>query len=62
MDNVVSITSAKTQEKNKPVKTQEKQESGFEEIIKRNAENAERVRKERLKNNEGVTRSYRLKR
>ncbi len=33
----------------------------FEETVKKNKENAERIKKERLKGNKSVIRSYRLK-
>jgi len=33
----------------------------FEEIMKRNQENKERLRRERLKGNKGTLRSYRIK-
>ena len=36
-------------------------ELSFEEIMKRNFENKERMKKDRLKSNKGVIRSYRLK-
>lgn len=42
---------------------EEKKESSltWEEIAKKNLENQERIRKERLKDNEKVKRSYRIK-
>ena len=46
----------------KPVKEKPDEDNlSFEEIMKRNAANAERVKQERIKANKWVTRSYRLK-
>lgn len=39
----------------------EDHELSFAEIMRRNAENQERMRRERLKANQGVIRSHRLK-
>lgn len=49
--------------KEKPQQNQEAAEStpAFEEIVRQNQENAERIRKEREKNNKNVLRSYRIK-
>lgn len=54
-DKVVDIFS-------KPAKPQKTSEDGmsFDEVVKKNAETKERLRKERLKANKGVIRSYRL--
>lgn len=56
-DNVINLFEAK-----KPKKKDEEQEEeySFEEIMKRNAENRERIRKERADANKKVKRSYRL--
>lgn len=49
----------KREEKKEDVKPAE--ELSFEQVVKRNKENAERMKKEREKANKGVIRSYRLK-
>lgn len=49
----------KKEEKKEDIKPAE--ELSFEEVVKRNKENAERMKKEREKANKGVIRSYRLK-
>ena len=51
-DNVIDI-------KNKPKK--EKEEVDFEEIMRKNADNKERLKKDREKANNSVKRSYRLR-
>ena len=57
-ENVVSLFDA-----NRPKKEEKKDEElSFVEIMKRNAENHERMKKDRNKANKGVIRSYRLKR
>lgn len=49
-------------EKNSPSnRTRETQHMTFEEISRRNAENAERLKKERSQANKNVLRSYRIK-
>ena len=45
----------------KPESEEKAAADSFEDIIKRNAENAERVKRERQKDNEGIKRSHRLK-
>ena len=42
-------------------KGDDSEELTFEEIVKRNMENKERMRRDRAKANKGVIRSYRLK-
>ena len=54
----MSIKVVPDKDKKKP---EEEEELSFEEIIKKNEENAERIKKDRMKANKGVTRSYRLK-
>ena len=44
-----------------PKSEKDTDELSFEEIMKRNFENKERMKKDRLKSNKGVIRSYRLK-
>jgi hypothetical protein len=58
-DKVVSITDAP---KKKDTDTkQDTEELSFEEIVKKNMENKERMKRERAKANKGVVRSHRLK-
>lgn len=45
----------------KEVPKEEEEELTFEEIMKRNKENEERLKKERLTNNKSTLRSYRIK-
>ena len=58
MSNVISLDRTK-----KPGKEKKKDEAGmnFDEIMRINAENEARLKKDRLKANKGVTRAYRLK-
>jgi hypothetical protein len=63
--NVVSLFSRKTEEKvqtdiSHDVKSEESSTSFFE-AIRKNKENEERIRKERLKANQSVLKSYRIK-
>jgi hypothetical protein len=58
-DNVVSIFKKKEEKRERDIKVTEG--FSFEEIIKRNIENAERQSKERNKSNNYTTKSYRLK-
>jgi hypothetical protein len=62
-DKVVSIFSArKASESAANSVTQKSSNSeSFEEIMRRNAENLERMRRERLQANKGVIKSYKLK-
>ena len=48
-------------DKEKEEQTDPNEELSLEEIIKQNKENDERVKKDRVKDNQSVTRSYRLK-
>lgn len=57
-DKVVSIFSKKKDTENV---SESKELETFEEVIKRNKETAERMKKDREKANKGVIRSYRLK-
>lgn len=54
--NVIDINS-----KPKPDSEEEVAADTFEEIQRKNAENKERLRLQRIKDNKSVTRSYRLK-
>ena len=58
MSKVVNLFDRKVEEKKEET---EEETMSFEEIMRRNAENKERMRKERAKANKGVIRSYRLK-
>lgn len=60
-DEVVSL--ADFRKKTEEEKTPEEQAASetFEEIMKRNEENKERMRKERLNANKSVLRNYRIK-
>lgn len=59
MSNVINLFDKKIK-KTEDKKNQE-EEVSFEEIIKRNKQNEERIRKERDKKNKQTIRSYRLK-
>jgi hypothetical protein len=64
MTEVVSIFAKKPAKKDSKSSDKEpdsKPQESFEEIMRKNQENARRVEQERLKNNDSVTRSYRLK-
>jgi hypothetical protein len=58
MSEIIELKKKRDQKKEE-VKPAE--ELSFEEVVKRNKENAERMKKEREKANKGVIRSYRLK-
>lgn len=61
-DKVVSIFAARR--KQEPVtsnKADSEANASFEDIMRRNAENLDRIRRERLQSNKGVLKSYRLK-
>lgn len=62
-DNKVVSLKEKREEKQQETTqtTQPQTETDFAEIMKRNKEKEERLKKERAKNNQSVTRSYRLK-
>jgi hypothetical protein len=51
----------KNQEKQDDATEKQETQAGFDEIIRKNKENQERVKREREKSNKGVIRSYRLK-
>ncbi|MBQ48964.1 MAG: hypothetical protein CMP10_16380 [Zetaproteobacteria bacterium] len=57
---VVSIFDSKAATR-KVVEEENTEELSFVEIMRKNAENFDRMRKERTKSNKGVIRSYRLK-
>jgi hypothetical protein len=57
MGEVINMFDKKTKVK----KESEEIETFFEEIMRKNAENKERIKKERSKHNKGVTKSHRLK-
>lgn len=60
-DKVVSLNK-KREEKEKEITVKpETNETAFAEIVRKNKEKAERMKKEREKENKGVIRSYRLK-
>lgn len=62
-ENIVSLfgsRKAKDAAETTAEKTEASSES-FEDVMRRNAENAERLRKERLKANSSVLKSYRIK-
>jgi hypothetical protein len=52
---------ATTEEKTQEAKDSSNKESAFLQEMRRNMENAERLKKERLKANQGVLKSYRIK-
>ncbi len=60
-DNVVSIFSRKNAEKKSDSKESATENLSFTEVMQRNNDNVERLRKEREKANRNVIRSYRLK-
>lgn len=60
-NNVVSIFSRKNVEEHAEGKAAVSEELSFAEVMRRNDENTERLRKEREKANRNVIRSYRLK-
>lgn len=61
-DKVVSLSKKREEKQQQPeTVTQPQEEANFAEIMRRNKENEERLKKERAKNNKSVTRSYRLK-
>ena len=61
-ENVINLFAKKSakESSNSEKSDEEKKSESFAEIMKRNAENKERVKQERLKANKGVIRSYRL--
>ena len=65
MAKVIDFAAKKRELEKKKLKKEElelkDQETNFEEIMKRNADNKERVRKERNQANESVKRSYRIR-
>lgn len=64
-NNVVSLFGSKIKKEVKDIMASEndvEEELSFVEIMKRNAENFSRVKKDRARANKGVVRSYRLKR
>ena len=64
MTQVVSIFAKKPAKKDKQSSDEEldnKPKESFEDIMKKNKEKEEKLARERLKNNDSVTRSYRLK-
>lgn len=63
MSNVVSLNKKREEKENTITvdETHSKTEENFAETMRRNAENAARMKKEREKANKGVIRSYRLK-
>ena len=60
MSNVINLFKKKKKEEEKPEQNQEVLDF-FENIKQKNTENEERLRKERLKANKSVLRSYRIK-
>ncbi len=61
-DKVISLFGKKAEKKEDKTKEETKDEGlSFAEIMRRNAENADRLKKERAKANQGVIKSYRLK-
>lgn len=62
MSEVVDIFSKKGEKSEKESEKKSDEGYSFEEIIKRNMANKQRVKDERKKENKGVVRSYRLKR
>lgn len=62
-DKVVSIFSARKASESAPKSIAPKSSPGesFDEVMRRNAENLERMRRERLQANKGVIKSYKLK-
>jgi hypothetical protein len=58
MSKVINLFDREVEEKKEET---EEETMSFEEIMRKNAENKERMRKERAKANKGVVRSYRLK-
>lgn len=62
--NIVSLFGAKKNAAEAEIKASEQEEvpkEGFLDAIKKNFENQERLRKERLKANQSVLKSYRIK-
>jgi hypothetical protein len=55
------VIELKKKKEEKAVEVKPTEELSFEEVVKRNKENAERMKKDREKANKGVIRSYRLK-
>lgn len=54
-------TNESTGEASKQEASKQTDSAAFLEAMRKNAENAERIRKERLKANQGVLKSYRIK-
>lgn len=59
-ENVINLFGKKPAPKNLDSQENADENYTFAEIMRRNAENKERERKERVKANKGVIRSYRL--
>jgi hypothetical protein len=60
-NNVIKLIDRKNKEVSQEIEKQETQDSFFKDAIRRNAENAARLKKEREKANKSVIRSYGLK-
>jgi hypothetical protein len=61
MSNVINLFAKKEELTEEVVIEADEVELSFEEIAKRNKENAERMKKERLRENKNVIRGYGLK-
>jgi len=61
MSNIISLLAVREKQAEDLPITEEVEVYDFKETQRRNKENKERLAKERLKDNNGVTRSYRLK-
>ena len=60
-ENVISIFAAQREAAIKEVSADNTDSANFEEIVKKNKLAQEKMKKERLKGNQSVLRSYRLK-
>jgi hypothetical protein len=61
-EKVVSIFSARQKSESAiDSKSSPKEELSFSDVMRKNAENLDRMRRERLQSNKGVLKSYRIK-